>query len=50
MDTNAKSKRNELSMQERQKGVVETDSKSSKIIDPGASRGDAPSGAKGQAT
>ena len=37
-------------MQEQQKNVVETDSKSSKIIDPGASRGDAPSGAKGRAT
>ena len=37
-------------MQEQQKSVVETDSKSSKIIDPGASRGDAPSGAKGRAT
>ena len=37
-------------MQEQQKSVVETDSKSSKIIDPGASSGDAPSGAKGRAT
>ena len=37
-------------MQEQQKSVVETGSKSSKIIDPGASRGDAPSGAKGWAT
>ena len=37
-------------MQEQQKSVVETDSKSSKIIDPGPSRGDAPSGAKGRAT
>ena len=32
------------------KSVVETDSKSSKIFDPGASRGDAPSGTKGRAT
>ena len=32
------------------KSVVETDSKSSKIIDPGASKGDAPSEAKGRAT
>ena len=37
-------------MQEQQKSVVETDSKSSKIIDPGAPRGDAPSGAKRRAT
>ena len=37
-------------MQKQQKSVVETDSKSSKIIDPGASRGDAPSGAKGRVT
>ena len=50
MDTKAKRKRNEQSMQEQQKSGVETDSKSSKIIDPGASRGDAPSGAKGRAT
>ena len=35
---------------EQQKSVVETDSKSSKIIDPGASRGDSPSGAKGRLT
>ena len=38
MDAKAKSKRNELSMQGRQKNVVETDSKSSKVIDPGEMR------------
>ena len=38
MDTKAKSKRKEQSMQEQEKSVVETDSKSSKIIDPGEMR------------
>ena len=50
MDTKAKANVTNNPCRSSKKSLVETDSKSSKIIDPGASRGDAPSGAKGRPT
>ena len=47
METKAKSKQKEQSMQEQQKNVVETESESSKNIDPGEML---QAGLKGRAT